>query len=346
MTIDLDSAPTVRGPMNATPARRPGSVRRTSSIDMTWPGGRGTQLRLLGRARDLLTPADGGPPRVLAEDVMRVGVALDRTIEDITTEPPRPTIGGLVGARGGGRLRGILGEVVPAERAAGTPLYLLLDDIAGASLISGFAYSQWTSEWMSPKPGQPSPRRRMEGICTGFQPGSSALDRDGTGRMSHRTRPVDPLPASDDPRAWHHLDDITDVSMRRARRIDVRLAESGVLEVDAMFQDSATTPAGGRVAVHEYQVTATADPATGELLTVEADPRVLPYAECPLAVRNIEPMIGTRLADLRQAVLDELKGIRGCTHLNDALRALAEVPVLARPLLDGSTQGRPGALSE
>lgn len=332
MTIDLDSAPTVRGPMNATPPRRPGSVRRTSSIDISWPGGHGTQLRLLGRARDLHTPGDGSPARVLAEDVMRVGVALDRTIEDIAAEPPRPSIGGLVGARGGGRLRGILGEVLPAERAAGTPLYLLLDDISGASLIAGFAYSQWSTEWMSPTPGQPSPRRRMEGICTGFQPGSSALDRDGTGRMSHRTVPVDPLPETEDPLAWHHLDDIADVSMRRARRIDVRLGETGVVEVDAMFQDSATTPAGGRVAVHEYRVEATADATTGALLSLSADPRILPYAECPLAVRGIDRMIGTKLPEMRVAVLEELKGIKGCTHLNDALRALAEVPVLLKPL--------------
>jgi hypothetical protein len=35
-------------------------------------------------------------------------------------------------------------------------------------------------------------------------------------------------------------------------------------------------------------------------------------------------------------VLLELKGAVGCTHLNDALRALAEVPVLARALQNRS----------
>jgi hypothetical protein len=34
------------------------------------------------------------------------------------------------------------------------------------------------------------------------------------------------------------------------------------------------------------------------------------------------------LADLRQLVLERLRGTAGCTHLNDALRALAEVPHL------------------
>jgi hypothetical protein len=331
MTIDLSTAPPVSGPAGtaATPRRRAGSVRRTSTIDMTWPGGRGTQLRLDGHARDLYTPADGGAPTVLAEDRMTAGVAPDRTIEDISSTPPRPALAGLVGARGGGRLRGVLAEVVPAELAAGTPLYLLLDDIAGSSLIAGFAYSQWTTEWMRPSGRMPT-RITMENICTGFQSGSSALDR--IGAPDHRIRPVVPLPREDDPDGWHPLTSPAGVAMRRSRRIDV-FVQDGVLAVDAMFQDSATTPAGGRIAVHEYLVRATVDPVDKTLLSVSADPRILPYLECPLAVRNIDRMVGTPLAEMRLAVLDRLRKTGGCTHLNDALRALAEVTVLAEPLL-------------
>ena len=32
---------------------------------------------------------------------------------------------------------------LPDEVAAGTPLYLLLDDLAGSTLISGFAFLRW-----------------------------------------------------------------------------------------------------------------------------------------------------------------------------------------------------------
>ena len=39
-------------------------------------------------------------------------------------------------------------------------------------------------------------------------------------------------------------------------------------------------------------------------------------------------LTGYPLAGLRRSVLDTLTGIECCTHLNDALRALAEVPVL------------------
>src|SRR5215218_2983669 len=218
------SAPSVvRGPAVVTPGRRAGSVRRTSTIDMRWPGGRGTQLRLLGRARDLWTPADGRAPEVLAEDVVHVGAAPDRTIEDIWSEPARPELRDLVGTRGGGRLRGRLAEVVPREIAAGTPLALLLDDLSGATLIAGFAYRQWADEWMTAGDGSRAPRRRMEGICAGFRPGSSALDEHGSGRDIHDIKPVHPVTDPDDPAGWHTLEEITEVSMRRARRIDVWL---------------------------------------------------------------------------------------------------------------------------
>ena len=57
-------------------------------------------------------------------------------------------------------------------------------------------------------------------------------------------------------------------------------------------------------------------------------PRVLPYDECPLAVRNVAALAGLPLSELRGAVLERLRGPLGCTHLNDMLRALADVPVL------------------
>jgi hypothetical protein len=328
---------TVKGPADHTPARRPGSVRRTSSIDMRWVDGWGSQMRLHGRARDLLTPPDGAAAIVLAEQVMDVGAALDRTIEDITVTPARPGVAGLVGARAGNKLRGMLADAVPDELRDGTPLYLLLDDLAGATLVGGFAFSQWPDKSspfeLSLRHKPSTPRRRMEGICTGFQPGASSLNPDGSSRFTHDTRRVALLPDAADPDAWHRLDEVEEVSMRRARRIDVHV-DGGVIWVDSMFQDSAKTPDGGRVAVHEYRLEASADLATGELLTVHADPRVLPYRECPLAAANVHWLLGTPLPELRAVVLERLKGIAGCTHLNDALRALAEVPVLVRPLVE------------
>ena len=119
--------------------------------------------------------------------------------------------------------------------------------------------------------------------------------------------------------------------MRRARRLDV-WARNGLLQADLGFQDSGTHPDGGRVAVHEYAVSATIDPATMTIVALSADPRILPYAECPGAAANITRIIGQPVASMRNSVLDILPGTLGCTHLNDVLRSLSDLAVLAEPL--------------
>lgn len=331
MAVDIPFGLQARGPSGPAPCRRPRSVRRTSSIDMTWPDGPGTQLRLTGRARDLFTPAGDGSPVVLATYSMSVGVnSATRTIEDIDVDPHRGAVRQLIGTRGGGSSRAVLAEVMADEAEAGTPLYLLLDDIAGASLIAGFAYSQWVPVDQLIAATADMPRRNMEGVCTGFQPGSGALMPDGSSKWNHQVRSIGPLAREDDPAGWHDLVDVPGIAMRRARRIEVTMGE--VIRIDSMFQDSSTTPDGGRVAVHEYVVTATADPGTGEVLTMAADPRVLPYDECPLASLTVERIVGTPLQQLRAAVLEAFPGTAGCTHLNDAMRAMAEVPRLVEQL--------------
>ena len=310
---------------------------------MHWPDGYGTQLRVEGRARDLVTTVNGDPI-VLAEDVLRVGVAPDRTIEDIGADPPRPDLVQMVGATGGGRLRSTIDVTVPHERDAGSPLYLLLDDLAGATLIAPFAWSQSDDGWQeraaarmrahaSGDAATQMVRRRMEGICSGFRPGSSALAPDGTVRLGtrHNVASVPPLVAPDDLEGWHILAPHPQVAMRRARRIDV-VRSTTELVVDAMFRDSCWRPDGVEVAVHEYGLDATIHLQTGRISAVHAEPRVLPYPECPPAAENVERLVGVPARDLRTEVLERLRGTECCTHLNDALRSLAEVPVLASSL--------------
>jgi hypothetical protein len=319
----------VRGPAGPAPLRRAGSIRRTATLDMTWPEGWGKPLRIDGRARDAVTLEAGGPPRVVAEATTSVSVGSEREIREIRATPAREGIERLVGSRGGGHLRAALDAVLPGERRAGTPLYLLLDDISGASLIAAFAWSRWSEGW----PGRAARRRarpRMEGVCIGFRPGSGALQEIAQGPPGERARPVGPLVHPDDPHGWHALPEPSGVAMRRARRIDVWVDD--LIRIDAAFQDSATDPQHGRVAVHEYCIAATADPASGALLSLAPDARVLPFMECPSAAARALDLLGAPLGELRGVVLERLARTNGCTHLNDALRALAEVPVLVEQL--------------
>jgi hypothetical protein len=304
---------------------------------MTWPEGLGMPMLMRGQARDVATGADG-QVRVLANDTMEVSLGPERTITAIACDPDRAGIGDLIGARGGGGLRSALEAALPDDQHRRTPLALLLDDIAGASLIGGFAWSRHNPEWMkrsarSPDDGRaPIQRRSMIGICSGFRPGSGALEPDGTSSGGgHNVVQVPSLLDPGDPVGWHPLPTMPEVAMRRARRMDVWRDEDGY-QIDAHFRDSCSDPELVEVAVHEYTIRATVDPVAQVLIAVTATPRVLPYAECPAAAPNVERLLGRPLADLRVSVLEQLRGIDCCTHLNDALRALADVAALLDPV--------------
>ena len=331
---DLPAAPSTSA--GYAPLRRANSVRRTSTVEASWPTGRAGAMAFDARARDILTTEAGAEPRVLQLDRVDATIAPDRSIAAIASQPHRPNIGRLLGARGGGHLRRALDDGLPEERDAGSPLYLLLDDFAGVSLIAGWAWRHWLPDSQTggghglPPAKMAERLAKMEDICTGFASGSTALhDSDGS---RQNFAPVEPLPNPADPAGWHQLPTYDGTTMRRSRRIDVWRANDGAICIDAMFQDSASVPSGGRVAVHEYTLTAQADATTLRLTGVQAQPRILPYPECPGATRHLDLMLGAPLSDLRLAVLDRLPGTLGCTHLNDALRSLAEVPLLLKHL--------------
>jgi hypothetical protein len=319
-------------PATAPPRRHPGSVRRTSTVLMSWPDGLGTDLHLKGRARDLLTPVDGEPSVVSEVDLYAV-TGRERDIQRIEADPAPAGLELLVGSRAGNNLRQAIATELPDEVANGTPLHLLLDDLAGSTLISGFVFVRWLDHLpeMRERFTKAPPNRQMVDICSGFQSGSSALRSDGSIIHNQNTAYPGPLADPTDPLGWHELDEPPVPAMRRARRIDV-WDEGGTLCIDAMFRDSAWDPDGREVVVHEYQLLGQADRASGVLLSVTAVPRVLPYAECPGAAPNASWMAGTELRAMRTEVLERLRATDCCTHLNDGLRSLAEVPVLAAAL--------------
>ncbi|WP_296675590.1 DUF2889 domain-containing protein [Novosphingobium sp.] len=313
------------------PLRRPGSIRRTTSIDSDWPDGFGAPWEMVGRARDLLTPADGAEPQVLATAQFRIMASPIREILSIEASPDHPRLQELVGVRAGGASRMVLAEKLGDVR--GSPLFQLLDDYAGASLVAGWIWSQWRGDWASApqRSAQQSTAGRkgkMDNICTGFTVGGSAFKDDGTpDNVNQSFTDVGPLENPDDPVGWHPMPFQQGPQKRRARRIDL-WREDGVIKIDAGFQDSGSNPNGGRTAIHEYRAYAEVDEASGQLEALQALPLILPYRECPGASVKASRMIGQPMAEFRSAVLGALPGTLGCTHLNDVLRALADVPRL------------------
>lgn len=326
---------------NPAPPRPANSVRRTSSIDVSWPDGEQGDRLFIGRARDYRTAAAGGPGTVIDQGEFRARLTMDKTITAIESAPPLPRIEELVGVRCGNHLRLFLKEVMPDLIARAAPIYLPLDDLSGTALVSAFAWSQWHGDWAARVQASMSPEQFEQmmtsrtNVCWGLQEGNSGV----TGQMGEN-RDVASADAGDvrnpaDPQGWHALPDNDGPGFRRARRIDVSLDDTRqVIRIQAAFQDSAKQKdrPGGRVAIHEYDIDATADAETLELLTLVSTPRILPFSECPGAVHNTQRLIGSKLDAIRDTVLANLRGPQGCTHLNDALRALAEVPKLAQYL--------------
>jgi Protein of unknown function (DUF2889) len=308
-------------------------VRRTSTILMSWPDGLGTPLHLEGRARDLRTPKTG-TAEVLRVASLHAVTDPERQIQSIDARPSVAKLERLVGCRAGANLRAAIADELPGEVEEGTPLHLLLDDLAGSTLIAGFVYSRWMDQipGLRARLSGRASKRLMLDVCAGFREGSSALLPDGTiSGIPHNTAHPGPLADPSDPPGWHDLGDHPEIAMRRARRIDV-WRESDQVHIDAMFRDSCWDPDGKEVVVHEYQILGAADPTAERLLWVRARPRVLPYAECPAAAPKAARMAGATLRSMRADVLDRLRATDCCTHLNDGLRGLAEVPVLAAAL--------------
>jgi hypothetical protein len=63
---------------------------------------------------------------------------------------------------------------------------------------------------------------------------------------------------------------------------------------------------------------------------IAAEPRVLPFPECPGAADAVGDLVGCSLSELSRSVPELLTGIRSCTHLNDLLRALGGVAGLVQ----------------
>ncbi|MCW1383177.1 DUF2889 domain-containing protein [Novosphingobium sp. KCTC 2891] len=325
-------------PVGFAPPRRAGSVRRTMTLEATWPGGVLGPTIIAGHCRDAFTADPARAPAVLAEDRLTVS-AQERTIVHLTAEPPHPELAALEGTRPGGKFRATLNEALPGEREAGTPLYLLLDDLAGATLVARWAWSRWFPGWATAptEEGRKAHAAGMLGACTGLRPGSSGIVDQGAPTLGQNTSAVGPLANPADPDGWHPLTDLTDeIQFRRARRIDAWM-EGDTIRIDTHFQDSANTREGGRTALHEYHLTAEADARTGLLTRIEAHAGTLPYPECPGAMSNLRFLVGTPLTELRARVLQMLRRTNGCTHLNDVVRSLAEVPAMLSRIPEETT---------
>lgn len=333
--------PNPAGPSVSTPARIPGSIRRTTSIEMDMTEGQ----VLVGRARDLVTPSRGDAVVVdEASFTARIGeYRQGQLIEEISASPAIDGLDSLVGRSAARGYRRELQRMADEQGLVGRAIYQLLDDVPGASLVAGYSpelnrrdADRTVRPDVARVPDRDAPGHllALTGVCAGWQEGGAIVTNVlEIGRVPIALGPEAPsLAHPDDPRAWHEFPGpIPPHGMRRRRRIDVVAPPGGrgLLQVDAMFRDSYVTEAGVETIVHEYTFTADVDPQTHGVLASEAIPRALPFAQCPEAAASAGRLPGTTLDDLRARIRADFVGDSTCTHLNDMFRALADVPFLA-----------------
>ena len=316
----------LRNPLPALPVRPPGGLRRTMSIDIGPRRGFSAALDMTGLARDIRTgPGGKSDVTVLADAAVAAGFDSGRQLITLETTPTAPWVTELIGARAGGGFRRHLAGVVP-EAEAGSLLRQVLDDMPAAALISGYAWMRLARrEGHDPSTlTPPDLLSRMTDLCSGWRAGGVAVGSIET----HHGMPIQdcpPAPVDDgsDPWAWHATGPLDRDWMRRRRCMDVTVDGSGCFSIWAMFRDTVGEVDGAEVVLHEYAVTASG--SDGVIGAIEAEPRVLPFPECPGAATAVGDLVGCELADLTRSVPELLAGIRSCTHLNDLLRALGGV---------------------
>jgi hypothetical protein len=319
-----------RDPITLLPELVPRAVRRTSTFDMLRPDGLSGDLVLRGSGRDVRTRADGGV-EVVAE--ARLDVDLDflggRVVRAIRSQPDEPLLAELVGVRASSGFRRAVAAAAPDHAAAGDLLHQLLDDVPAVSLISGYAVSA-----LGGHESLRSERLDQRGdICAGFRSDGTMMQIIGRqGWVPMTVGPLAPDVSRDDPDGWHALVALPVTAMRRRRLLDV-MPDGSLVRVFAWFRDTFRQPDGTETVVHEYHVDATVEPGADadgwRFADLEAVEHVLPWPECPQAAGSAGRLVGAGVSTLREDVRAGFVGTTTCTHLNDQLRSLSDIPALA-----------------
>lgn len=320
-----------RPPVAVTPARPPGSIRRTTTHDSNRPEGLDGPVGHLAIGRDFLTGADG-QGYVLDEARIEATVDYERVaIVSIASVPPEPALSALVGKGAYSGFRRSVTAALPGEMASRRVRAQLLDDFPPAVMGNGRALRV---------EGKRIGIARRETLpvdqCAGWAEGGTLVRGFSEVGPPIRIGPNCPaLADSGDPVAWHAFAPLRPHGTRRARRLDI-WHEGGLGHGDCFFRDSHVDRAGVETVIHEWRLRIAFDPETRCFISAKAEAGPLPYPECPGSAGSAKRLIGSSIDGLRRTVRQNFTGTSTCTHLNDTFRALEDVGALFDRLADGA----------
>ncbi len=328
MTTTAEPASGPRNPRPNTPPRAPGSMRRTSTTDITFPEGIGGTVVADIRGRDLRTDDVGN---AIVVDRLELTLAIEpwsAAITEVTITNGPPAVHELVGQP----MRGLAQQVaalLPEDAERRSLSYSVLEDFGGAHLVSGYAGLRGVPMQLAPEHVELAINRQGD-ACVGWSlDGAAIAHLRVNGRNAVPIGPPAPALENDDALAWHTFAPLPRQSVRRRRRTDAfpDPDDPAALHAEHHLRDTYADEQG-EIVMHEYVVVARFD-RDRRLTSVDVDARVLPWSACPGAVMSAQGIVGASLNELAARVRADLRGVTTCTHLNSTLRTLADVQALA-----------------
>jgi hypothetical protein len=299
-------------PLPHLPERRPGSIRRTSHLEVLARPYGGFELTGVACQGDDVASC-------------RAMLSADRTLVLLDLVPDSAWSVGLVGRPVGRGFRAAVDQVCEP----GSLRSVLLTELPVVAMLAGYG-----TLYSGLLPG-PLSDQFIDGmpvdVCAGWaEAGSMMVHIRGQREIPTPDGPEVPA----DREGWHPMPDLAAGALRRQRLIE-RTGD----EVWTMFRDTYARPDGTTSVLHEYTVKAivsddSSDDISGDgkgddngdgggrIVACVATPRVLPWGECPQAAASAGRLVGQRVGDLRALVRDDLVGTSTCTHLNDLLSSL------------------------
>ena len=318
--------PGPHNPLTTTPAQPFSSSRRAWNIDIAYPAGLMGEVVVVDvRGRDVRTNADG---TMDVTDELAAGFEIEPATNTITRVEERKSSAALDPLLGiclrGGYARELSARL-PEETSRHRSLcFSALEDLSGAHFVSGYAHLLEGIISQTREHADMAADAQAD-ICIGWA-------ADGPFIASTRARghiPVPVGPAAPNIGGEYEMATLIPPTVRRRRRIDVIASAdaTGGWRTQEHFRDS-YAGRDGEMVLHEYLVDAAFD-RDGRVVAIDADPRVLPWSECPGAAASAQRLVGCTVGELPARVRADLVGATTCTHLNSTLRALADAEFLS-----------------
>jgi Protein of unknown function (DUF2889) len=314
-------------PRAGEPGLLPATVRRVTRIDSIRPEGVLGPVHMYAYGSDVHC-TESGEEVILSSVTISasIGFSDGRRLLSLAIDPPVLGSEALIGVSVAFGFRTAVDQIWPSGATSHSTAYQLLDDFPTAALVSGYAIGAAGVKMRANRP-----RPQYPDLCAGFAADAFILrDEAATGVIPTPTGPDAPKFSH----TWPGIAPLPPHGMRRLRCIDVTAAEpdTGRYTVVDYFRDSHADVTAHETVVHEYTVETSYTPDTGTFGDTEAIPHSLPWVECPLAATSAHRLGGTSASGLRQHIRNSYVGRTTCTHLNDTLRALEDVPHLVRLL--------------